>query len=89
MRDDDFATRIKQEEIKQISEKKSGFGASSFELCTILQILQKTDSLAQKVRAKAAIDSASLKGMKNLQLPKSEPSEAQNPDKNLQQTIRR
>ena len=36
LRDDNLATRIKREEIKQISEKKSVFGAPFLELCTVL-----------------------------------------------------
>ena len=59
------------------------FNALSFELCTILQVLQETDPLAQKVRAKTAIDGASPERMGDLQLPESKPNKAQNPDKNL------
>ena len=76
LRDDDLATRVKREEIKRISERESIFGALSFELCIVLQVLQETDPLAQKVRAKAAINSALLKEMENLQPPEPEPSEA-------------
>ena len=66
MRDDNLATRVKQEKIKQIFERESVFGAPSFKLCTILQVLQETDFLAQKVYVKAAINSASLERMEDL-----------------------
>ena len=89
LRDDDLATRVKREEIKRISERESVFGAPSLELCTVLQALQETDPLAQKVRAKAAIDGALPEGMEDLQPPEPEPSEAQNPDKTPQQKARR
>ena len=39
LRDNDLATRVKREEIKGISKRKSVFGASSFELCTVQQRL--------------------------------------------------
>ena len=89
LRDDDLATRVKREKIKRISERESVFDAPFFELCTVLQTLQETDPLAQKVRAKAAIDDASLEGTKNLQPPEPESNEAQNLDKNPQQKARK
>ena len=89
LRNNDLATRIKCEEIKRISEKKSGFGALSFEFYTVLQVFQKTNLFAQKVRAKATIDGASPEGIENLQPPEPERSEAQSPDKNPQQSAHR
>ena len=85
LRDDDLATRVKREEIKQISERESVFGAPSLELYTILQMLQETDLFAQKVCAKATIDGALLERIEDLQPPELKPSEAQNPDKNPEQ----
>ena len=58
LKNNDLATRIKCEEIKQISKRKLVFGASFFELCTVLQMLQETDLFAQKIYAKAIIDGA-------------------------------
>ena len=86
LRNDDLATRVKREEIKQIFKKELVFGAPFLKLCTILQMLQKTDLLMQKIRTKAAINSALSERIEDLQLPKPKPSKAQNPDKNLQQT---
>ena len=85
LRDNDFATRVKREKIKRISERELVFGAPFLKLCTVLQVLQETDPLTQKVCAKAAIEDALLKGMKDLQPPEPKPSEAQNLDKNPQQ----
>ena len=66
LRDDNLATRIKREKIKQISKKESVFGTLSFELCTILQMLHETDLLVQKVYVKTAINGALLKKIKDL-----------------------
>ena len=66
LRNNDFTTRVKREEIKRISERKLVFGTLSFELCTVLQVLQETDLLAQKVRAKNTIDGASSEEMEGL-----------------------
>ena len=86
LRNDDLATRVKREEIKQIFEKKLIFGASFLKLHIILQVLQETDLLVQKVRTKAIIDGALPERMENLQLLEPKPSEAQNLYKNPQQT---
>ena len=84
LRDDNLVTRVKRDKIKRISKRELVFGALYFELCIVLQVLQKTDLLAWKVYAKAAIDSVSLERIEDLQLSKLKPSKAQNPDKNLQ-----
>ena len=89
LRNNDLATRVKCEKIKQISKRESVFGALSFELCTILQMLQETDPLAQKIHTKATIDGALSEEIENLQLPEPKPNEAQNLDKNPQQRARR
>ena len=82
LRNNDLATKVKYEKIKQIFEKELIFGTPSFELCTILQMLQETDLLAQKVHAKAAINNALPEKIENLQPPELKLSKAQNPDKN-------
>ena len=89
LRDYDLATRIKHEKIKRISEKESIFAIPFFELCTILQVLQETDPLAQEICAKTTINIALPEGMEDLQPPEPKPSEAQNPDENPQQRARR
>ena len=45
---------ISREEIKNVSEKDSAFGAAPMKLCTVLQILQEPDQLVQKKRPSIA-----------------------------------
>ena len=45
---------ISREEIKNVSEKDSAFGAAPIELRTVLQILQEPDQLVQKKRPSIA-----------------------------------
>ena len=45
LRDNNLATRVKCEEIKQISKKELVFGAPSFELRIVLLMQQETDPL--------------------------------------------
>ena len=66
LRDDNLATRVKHEEIKQTSKKESVFDILSFEFHTVLQMLQETDPLAQKIRTKTVIDCTLPKGMEDL-----------------------
>ena len=75
LRNNNLATRVKHEKIKWIFKRELVFGTTFFKLHTVLQVLQETDFLAQKVCAKATIDGALLKRMENLQLPEPEPSD--------------
>ena len=43
LKNNDFATKVKCEEIKEISETELIFGALFLEFYTVLQALQKTD----------------------------------------------
>ena len=89
LRDDDLATKIKHEKIKQISKKELVFNAPFFKLCTVLQVLQKINALVQKIRAKVAIDNASLEKIRDFQLLELKPNKAQKLDKNPQQRAHR
>ena len=52
-------------------------------------MLQETNPLVQKICAKIAIDGALFKKIEDLQSPEPKPNEAQNLDKNPQQTAHR
>ena len=54
LKDNDLLARVSREEIKEISEKESAFGAQSLKLRTVLKILRQADHLAQKTLNKDA-----------------------------------
>ena len=54
MDDNDLNVQVKHESVKEISTKESVFGVPSIKLCTIFQILQKSNLLVWKKRPTVA-----------------------------------
>ena len=78
--DNDLDVRVKHKSIKEISTKKLVFGASSIKLRTILQILQKFDSLTwEKQPTVANTVQEQKQGANGQKLQQNEPID-KNPD---------
>ena len=53
-----MVAKVKHEKIKKISKKELLFSILSFKLHTVLQVLQETDQLIQKIYIKTVIGNA-------------------------------
>ena len=80
MDDNNLDIRVERENIKEISAKESVFRTSSIKLCTVLPILQESDSLVWKKRPTVTnMVQEQRQEIKGQELQQNEPAD-KNPD---------